>query len=181
MRDNASLDLWWRDRKIKWSRGEEGEGRKQRKEIREFDREASGGGRFLNDCARYRTIDLQSPCNMVVAQYARQDTMAVSGYNRRRSDKEGDKFAIGKAIHRFTVFMEYSMPFPIYIIRNMAHFYSRFSFVSSCVIVERIILWMCLTIVVYTCFIRISRHLSAIDSLIDQIDLNYFLSNYCKI
>lgn len=32
-------------------------GRAERKEIREFDREASGGGRFLNDCARYRTID----------------------------------------------------------------------------------------------------------------------------
>ena len=31
-------------------------------------------------------------------------------YNRRYSDKKGDKFAIGMAIHGFTVFMEYSMP-----------------------------------------------------------------------
>lgn len=43
-----------------------------------------------------------------------------TGYNRRRSDKTGNKFAIGEPIHGFTVFMEYSMQLAI--IPNMLRF-----------------------------------------------------------
>lgn len=50
----------------------------------------------------------------------------------------------------------------------MAHFYSRFSFISSYVIVERIMeySWKCLTIVVYMFYIEYRDSL-IVDSLIE--------------
>lgn len=60
----------------------------------------------------------------------------------------------------------------------MAHFYSRFTFISSYVIVERIMeySWKCLTIVYvlnieYRDIFRLS-----INRVPDQIDLNYFFT-----
>lgn len=66
----------------------------------------------------------------------------------------------------------------------MAHFYSRFSFISSYVIVERIMeySWKCLTIAVYMFYIEY-RDYWLVNRVPDQVDLNllFTLYNYYKI